>query len=327
MMIKSEDRLQHIKQWIARVVKKERSAHAYILEGRQGAGKRATALFFAQTLFCLSNDERGYPCGTCTECVRIQHRNHPDIHWIETDGASIKIEQIRHLQKEFAYRGVESQRKMYIIQHAERMTVQAANSLLKFIEEPHSGTVALLLTEQKHRLLPTIRSRCQEIKLPPPSSRQVGQALAAEYDAALAMIAAYVTADREEAATLCQTDWFADLRNLVIQLVEELHNPAVQALFHIQDKWLTVLKEREQVDVGLELLLLWYQDLLYTKIGLEDEHVYINQTNRLRQQAQWLSQERITQGLQYVLEAKKRLHANVNPQLLLEQLVIRLQEG
>lgn len=322
-----EARLQHIKQWIARVVKQKRTSHAYVVEGRQGAGKRTVALFFAQALFCPNGDDQGFPCETCTECVRIQHRNHPDIHWIEADGVSIKIVQIRRLQKEFSYRGVESQQKVYIIEHAERMTVQAANSLLKFMEEPQAGTVALLLTEQKNRLLPTIRSRCQEIKIPPPSSRQVGQALAQEHDPALAMLAAYVTADQTEAATLCQADWFAELRSLVIQLVEERYSSAAQALFHIQDRWLPVIREREQVDIGLELLLLWYQDLLYTKMNVEEELVYIDQTDRLRQQAQWLSQERIAQGLQHILNAKKRLHANVNPQLLLEQLVIRLQEG
>ncbi|MFX3864258.1 DNA polymerase III subunit delta', partial [Streptococcus suis] len=87
--------------------------------------------------------------------------NHPDVHWIEPDGQSIKKGQIEALQEEFSKTGVESNQKLYIIRHADKMTNNAANSLLKFLEEPHRGTTAVLLTEQYHRMLPTIISRCQ----------------------------------------------------------------------------------------------------------------------------------------------------------------------
>ncbi|GAA0353277.1 DNA polymerase III subunit delta' [Bacillus horti] len=319
-----------LKQWVSRILRKDRLAHAYLFVGRSGSGKKELALYMTQALFCPSATAQTEftPCRHCVECKRIEHGNHPDIHWLAPDGSSLKIEQIRELQREFSYRGVETQKKVYIIEHIDRMTTQAANSLLKFLEEPYSGTLALLLTEQKQRLLPTIISRCQELKFPPPSPKQLIHRLHETYPLPLASCAAHITADLEKASHLCEAEWFAEIRSLMIQLLQEetgfsLH----QGFALIQDRWLPLTKERDQLDISLELLLLWYQDLLYSKVGLEDQFVYIDQTERLKKRAMYLSKEKIAEGIEHILGAKKRLHAHVNPQLLLEQLLIRLQEG
>jgi DNA polymerase-3 subunit delta' len=329
-MQSTKSRQPKIKEWINRIIAKNRIAHAYLFEGKKGAGKKEVAAYFAQSLFCQNGGGSvagKEPCFTCLECVRIQNRNHPDIHWIEPEGASIKIEQVRNLQKEFSYRGLETDKKVYIIDQIELMTTQAANSLLKFLEDPHPGTVAILLTEQRQRLLPTILSRCQEMKFPPPSPTQMIEHLSSQYGKSLAYLSSHITADLEEALSLCQSEWFAELRNLVIQLTEELTQPSSKAIFMVQDKWTVLAKERAQTDVGLELLLLWYKDLLYLKLELADNYIYIDQTERLSKQALFWSKDRIARGIEAILSAKRRLHANVNSQLLLEQLVIRLQGG
>lgn len=326
MMQSTEHRQPKIQERINRMMAKNRMAHAYLFEGPKGAGKKEMAVHFAQSLFCHV-PKGNEPCLDCLECIRIQNRNHPDVHWIEPEGASIKIEQVRNLQKEFSYRGVETNKKVYIIDQIESMTTQAANSLLKFLEEPHPGTVALLLTEQRQRILPTILSRCQMLKFPPPSPAKMIEHLATQFGNSLAYLSSHITADLEEALSLCQSEWFAELRNLVIQLTEELTQPSSKAIFMVQDKWTVLAKDREQTDVGLELLLLWYKDLLYLKLELTDNYIYIDQTEQLSKQALLWSKERIARGIEAILNAKRRLHANVNSQLLLEQLVIRLQEG
>jgi DNA polymerase-3 subunit delta' len=325
-VISIDGKQPRIRTWIIKILKKNRMAHAYLFEGKKGAGKKDVALFFAQSLYCTTKEE-GEPCLQCAECIRIKNRNHPDVHWVEPEGMSIKIDQVRLLQKEFSFRGVEQNQKVYIIDGVETMTTQAANSLLKFLEEPHPGTLAILLTEQRHRLLPTILSRCQEVKFDPPSPEQLIQALSPQFGPSLAYLSSHITADMEAATVLCQSEWFAEVRNLVIQLAEEVTNSSSNGIFTTLDKWLKITKEKEQVDISLELLLLWYRDLLYTKLQLQDRYIYIDQVDRLKKQALYVSQERIAKGIEAILRGKRRLHANVNQQLLLEQLVLRLREG
>jgi DNA polymerase-3 subunit delta' len=114
-------------------LKRDRISHAYLFQGSKGTGKRALSTLLTKSLFCKST--KSYePCQTCTDCQRIDSGNHPDVHWISPEGQSIKKEQILHLQKEFTYTGLESNQKVYVINYADRMTTNAANRLLKFLE-------------------------------------------------------------------------------------------------------------------------------------------------------------------------------------------------
>src|SRR5690625_2957562 len=93
---------------------KNRLSHAYLIQGERGTGKKTLATLLTMTLFCEQKDGAN-PCNLCHSCRRIHSQNHPDVHWIEPDGASIKNEQIDYLRKEFTYSGVESTRKVYVI--------------------------------------------------------------------------------------------------------------------------------------------------------------------------------------------------------------------
>ena len=180
-MSKTWGELEEIQPVALKMIKnslqKNRLAHAYLFEGIRGTGKRETGMVLAKSLFCLSLLEGCKPCEECTNCRRINHGNHPDIHVVEPDGMSIKKGQIQLLQEEFAKTGVESRQKLYMIIHADRMTVNAANSLLKFLEEPFQQTFAILVTEQVQKILPTILSRCQTISFQPLSSVNLQQRL------------------------------------------------------------------------------------------------------------------------------------------------------
>src|SRR5699024_588973 len=163
---------------IVNSIVKNRLTHAYLIQGERGTGKKTFAKLLAKTLFCEQrNDEN--PCNHCHACRRIQSRNHPDVHWIEPDGTTIRNEQIDYLRKEFAFSGVKSTRKVYIIDQAETLTTHAANRLLKFIEEPNITSTTILLTEQSQIILPTIRSRCKMIDLQPLNEEEFQQRLVA----------------------------------------------------------------------------------------------------------------------------------------------------
>src|SRR5699024_7684752 len=117
------------------------------------------------------------PCHQCHDCKRVESGNHPDLHWIEPEGQSIKKEQIDHLQKEFMYSGLESNKKIYVVKQAETLTLNAANRILKFLEEPNRETTAILLTENGQSIISTIRSRCQVLDLAPLNPIQFQQQL------------------------------------------------------------------------------------------------------------------------------------------------------
>lgn len=134
-------------------------AHAYLFYGPAGIGKKTIAEVFAAALNCLDG-QKG--CGTCLSCRRAAAHIHPDIHYLEPDGKSIKIEQIRQLKKYAYLKPRESRYQIFILRQADTLTTEAANSLLKVLEEPPAGSIFLLLAENVAALLPTIRSRCQE---------------------------------------------------------------------------------------------------------------------------------------------------------------------
>lgn len=123
------------KQILQHALRSGRVSHAYLFAGPSGTGKLQAALAFAQALFCLSGGDDA--CGECLECRKFEHGNQPDLHRIVPDGQSVKLGQIQELQREMSYRTSDSgSRKVYVIEKADSMTLQAANSLLKFLEEP-----------------------------------------------------------------------------------------------------------------------------------------------------------------------------------------------
>lgn len=303
---------------------KERISHAYLLEGPKGTGKLETAMQMAKSIFCseLSGFE---PCHACSNCRRIESGNHPNIYVLKPDGLSIKKQQIHALQEEFSKTGLESNKKVYIIEHADRMTINAANTLLKFLEEPSSKTTAMLLTENSHQMLNTILSRCQTLTFRPLSKELLIQQLQLQgISHAFAATAAQLTNNIEEAQNFCNDEWFAQARTLVIKLCEVLGKDT-SSLFFVQEKWGKHFADKEQLQIGLDMLLLIYKDLLYVQLGENENVTFLDQQSLFESLS--YSQKRIVSALSNILEAKNRLNANANVQLVFEQLVLRLQEG
>lgn len=304
-------------------IKKNRVAHAYLFEGPKGIGKMDMAILLAKNFFCLGGGEE--PCNECINCRKIDSRNHTGVFFIEPDGQSIKKQQIQDLQAEFTKKGVDSNKKLYIINYADKMTTSAANSLLKFLEEPPEGTMAILITEQSHRLLQTILSRCQEISFRPLSKDiVVNKLLEQDIMKPMALLTAQLTNDVEEAISFCGDDWFVQIRPLVIKLYEAICSK--KGLLFIHEKWIKHFQDREQQQIGLDVLLLFYKDILYTQSG-EENVVFCDQGVLLQSASNQISSRKVTDTLLLILDAKKKLSANMNPQLVHEELVIHLQEG
>ncbi|MDQ0999968.1 DNA polymerase-3 subunit delta' [Neobacillus niacini] len=331
-LVKTWDQLEELQPAVLKMLKnsllKERVAHAYLLEGIRGTGKKEIALLITKALFCESLIEGFKPCEACHNCRRINSGNHPDVHKVEPDGLSIKKQQIQDLQEEFSKKGVESSRKVYMISDADKMSVSAANSLLKFLEEPNSQTTAFLLSEQPQQLLPTILSRCQILSFKPLSPlAMINQLTENGVNPMKAPLLAQLTNNLDEAYELNVDDWFAQAQKIVLKLYEVLRKNPLEAMVTLQGDWFSHFKEKEQINRGLDLLLLIFKDLLYIQLDKQEQIVFKAESDRLRRYALETSGRRLSDQMSAILEAKRKLAANMNPQLMMEELVLKLQEG
>lgn len=143
----------------------ERIANSYLFSGPKGVGRALAAKAFAATLICLNRTFDGDPCGTCPACARIGSLDHPDVNWITPEkNKSIKIGEIREAKDKLSLKPFEAPVSLCVIEDAHLMTVEASNALLKVLEEPPGKGLIILITDKKELLLPTVVSRCSEVR-------------------------------------------------------------------------------------------------------------------------------------------------------------------
>lgn len=161
----SDIRDQHVAvRFLRQVLAQKRMPNGALFWGPEGVGKRSTAIAFAKALNCSAGKDDA--CGECLSCRKIEHGNHPDLKIIKPTGKTrtIKVALVDEMIDLSSYRPFEAAWRVFIIQDAERMNEPSQNHFLKTLEEPPSATVFLLLSEFPRMLLPTIRSRCQQVR-------------------------------------------------------------------------------------------------------------------------------------------------------------------
>lgn len=311
------------KQILQNGLRRDRVSHAYVFTGPAGSGQMKTALEFAAALFCT--EQKDDACGTCLECRKLLHGNHPDLHLLAPDGASIKIDQIRELQRFFSYRSESRNPKVMIIDQANTMTTQAANSLLKFLEEPPIPVVVILIPDNGQAMLPTIQSRAQRVPFHALSPDMMLQVLSKEgYPSQLVRCAVHLSSGLEGCRALLEQNWFAEIRNVVLQLAKEALTRNSSALITAGQK-LFKTGLSEHLDIVLSLFHLWFKDMLHVQYDRHESIVFIDQLESLssfaskRSPAQWVSY------MDKAAACRKKLRYNVNGQLSLEQFLIGLE--
>lgn len=305
----------------------KRVGHAYIFDGERGTGKEEVALYFTRLLLCR-NPKNNVPCETCTSCTRVYSRNHPNVKLIYPDGQSIKKGQMDEFLTEMAKKGFEKGRKIYIISDAERMNTASANALLKYLEEPDGQVTAILLTDAYTSILPTIQSRCQRIAfLPPSRETMISELKEKGITGSMAATVTMLTANPKDAFELAQDEAFAHMRKTVLKLVEASDQYVHEGLLYIQSTWLTVFKDKEDTDRGLDLLLYAYRDVVAYKSELTSITTYPDESDFLNSLAMKMTYNQLSHTIESILQAKRQLNRNMNRQLLMEQLMLSVQEG
>lgn len=153
-------------------------SHAYLIEGGEGCGKTYFARFAAAAVLCTGDTP---PCGKCPSCVKALAGSHPDLFYFSPDKkASMGVETVRDIKKSLFFMPNDGDRKVYIIDDAQKMTVQAQNALLKFIEEPPASVLFFIVADKKESLLPTVVSRTRIISLAPSDNADIRRFLMSE---------------------------------------------------------------------------------------------------------------------------------------------------
>lgn len=319
------ERQPTIYRLFSKLIEKQMMQHAYLFEGVSGAGKKEMALWAAKALFCPHYAEMQEPCGECFQCSRIDMHQHPDVVEIAPDGLSIKVAQVRQLKEEFSKSGVESKRKVFIIEDVEKMTPNAANSLLKFLEEPDGDVTAFLLTTAKQRLLPTILSRCQVVHFPVrPVEERIEELVARDLSETQAALFARLTHDADAAAEMAEEETMQTLVQAVWRWFAFLSKKEEQAFVFVQTDVIRAAKERSLQHRALDLLIILYRDLLALYYQETDELAFIKQKNELAKITQRMSSKQIVDILEIILNGKKKLDSNVAAQGIFEDIAMQI---
>lgn len=300
-----------------------RVAHAYLFHGPAGAGKTTLARAFAGALLCEAVSEDS--CGRCSVCRRMASEHLPDFFALNPAGNNIKVEQIRDLQKKVQLKPYEAARKVYLINQAETMTTEAANCLLKILEDPPKETVFLLTTINQFSLLPTIISRCQSIPLSRVPLAEIEEMLVrnCQVDSKEAVLYASLADGLPGAAWgLAVSGGRKGIRELVFKLEDQIAGGSVHALLKIAEEF---DKKKEILPDILEQLLLWYRDKLIWQQTAEEKLILnIDKISDLKNNSVNLSKNYLVSSIDSILEAKNQIHRNVNVRLVLEVLLLKL---
>ena len=283
-----------------------RLAHAYLFEGDNGTGKHELSIWLAKQLFCEQLHEHE-PCNQCINCLRIEMNEHPNVQMIAPDGQTIKVDQIRKLQAEFSKSGFEQRQQVFIVQQAEKMNASAANSLLKFLEEPAGSFLAILETDALGRILPTIQSRCQIIHFSPlPKEKLCEKLQSTGISKQTAELLSSLTNSYDKAVEISQDEWFNGAKDIVSKWFDYLRKKDPQRFIFVQKKLLAIAKEKNQQRQLFAMLLFYFQ---------RERNQFLTKG---------LSAAALNRELELILQAQQKLDANVSFQGTAEQLALRI---
>lgn len=301
-------------------------AHAYLFSGDEGIGKKTTALALAGAVNCAAAGPDG-GCGACPSCRRTAGLMHPDVHLLAPEGDEIKIDQVRAAQADLALRPFEGAVKVLIVDGAEAMNTAAANAFLKTLEEPPGESLILLVTAMPRSLLPTIRSRCQEISFLPLARTVLARVLAqrrgmSEVDASF--LAALAQGSLGRALGM---DGEAELtaRDEVVGLWSRVRSMHEAELLTEADG---LAKDRERFDRVLAIGAEWLRDAVVYHLAA-DEGLVVNRrrTDQLRQWGDRFSLPRMLADLDLLALSRSLLDRRVSGQLVAENLLLKLGRG
>ena len=321
---------EHAINTLRRALVAQRVRHAYLFTGPEHIGKALLAQRFAQTLLCTgggdAHDAPQNPCNACLSCRKVMHGNHPDVHYISRapEKQFILIEQVRALQADAARKTLEGRRNIFIIQGMHEMNVQAANCLLKTLEEPEPDVVLLLTVPDPGSLLPTILSRVQQVPMQLLTTKQIKSALEdrwqVEPDEA-GLIAALAAGRMGWAVQAVEDEDMLAERQAQLETLAKLSTAGKVQRFDVAQR---LSAESDKLHGILELWLLWWRDMVLAANNCLDLIVNVDMQGIIQNQAAKVGAAESQRMVRAILGTMEALDQNVNARVALEVLMLDL---
>ena len=317
---------QEIITHLQNAISMNKVSHAYLFGGESGSGKKMMASLFAMTLQCEKHGVE--PCMECASCKKAQNKNHPDIIYVTHEKPNtISIDEIREqLINDVMIKPYSSPYKIYVIDEAQKLTLQAQNALLKTIEEPPAYAVILLLADNPDALLPTILSRLMRAsstssrssRWEPPMSSPMPD-YQAEVDASLAQ------GNIGKAERIARSPEYEETLEQALRIVKYVDS---MPLHEIMETIKKLTAEKDNIDDYFDIFSLWFRDVLLFKATKEvDALVFKQELNGIRARANKSSYEGLEKIIESIQKARTRLNANVNFDLTMELMFLTMKEN
>lgn len=319
---------EQMKEHLKSAISSGKVSHAYIINGEKSSGKEFIAKVFAMALQCETDGVE--PCQECHSCKQALSGNHPDIIYVTHEKPNtISVDDIRRqINNDVGIKPYSSLRKIYIVNEAEKMTVQAQNALLKTLEEPPEYAVILLLTSNVDSLLSTILSRCVVLNMKPVPDEQVKQFLMREMeipDYKAEVCVAFARGNIGKAKALASSEDFEKVKTEALSLLKYIHEMELSEMIAAIKN---ITEYKLEINDYLDIIAIWYRDVLLFKATNDVNHlVFREEIQTLRRTASHSSYEGIETIIQALNTAKRRLDANVNFELTMELLLMTMQEN
>ena len=331
------------KSLLKNAVKTGNHSHAYIFSGEKGSGKMMLAEAFATMLQCENPGEDA--CLECHSCKQAISHNNPDIIYVrrEEGKANISVDTVREqIVNDVDIKPYSNKYKIYIVEEAERMNPQAQNAILKTIEEPPEYAIIILLTANHNAFLQTILSRCVLIQMKSVDTESIKRVLQSKYeivDYQSQMVATFAQGNLGKAIALATDSSFNEVKDKVISLCKRAsrmeENQIADEVKSIKEANDSDKKAGEDdkkfqgfVEQMLDLITLWYRDVLLYKATLNDNLLlYSENSYDIQEQAQRCSYHGLNNIVDAITETRDRLNANVNFELTITLLIESIKEN
>ncbi|WP_220730187.1 DNA polymerase III subunit delta' [Apilactobacillus zhangqiuensis] len=327
VIAETEQKQKPLMDRFLQVVNNHELSHSYLFNGEEGVGKLSLALFITMRMFCKNVSDDSMPCGHCDECRRIAEQQHPDVVIIKPDGLSIKVDQIRYLKSEFSKSGLEGNKKFFIVCDAEKMTTGAANSLLKFIEEPGANIVSFLLTTNKNLILPTIISRTQVVDLNPLNTKMFNEELTnLGVIPSQFKIIKRLTNQMSTVKEWQEDEWLTKTISAISQWFNMLVQRDNTSFVLIQSNIMPLVSDNSKRQVVIDMLLSIFEDVLDAKYTGSKDYNFPKQAQNIEQLSESINEAKLIQIMEVILNCNNQMAVNVSFQNILEATTLKIMK-